>query len=89
LEILEEQVSDSLNLAEIVRDIDAGRPICVKVNWAGGGAHTLAIDGYHSALNMIAVDDPWYGASDVVLSVFQTAYQGSGTWTYTYRVSGD
>ena len=70
----------------ITREIDNNRPLCVRTQWEGGGGHFLAIDGYHEGLNMIAVDDPWFGASDVLLPVFQKKYLGSGTWTHSYRV---
>jgi hypothetical protein len=83
---LQSTSSGSASITEIAGQINANRPICVRIGWSGGGGHFLAIDGYNSAISMVAVDDPWYGASDVVLSVFQTAYQGSGSWTTTYRV---
>jgi len=70
----------------IMREIDNNCPLCVRVQWEGGGGHFLAIDGYHEGLNMIAVDDPWFGASDVLLPIFQRKYLGSGTWTHSYRV---
>jgi hypothetical protein len=73
-------------LADIMQEINASRPLCARIGWSGGGGHFVAIDGYNRDLGMIAVDDPWFGASDVVLSTFQTAYQGSGSWTHTYRV---
>lgn len=83
---LQSTSSGSANMTEIAGEINSNRPICVRIGWAGGGGHFLAIDGYNTAISMISVDDPWFGASDVVLSVFQTAYQGSGSWTTTYRV---
>jgi hypothetical protein len=70
-------------------EIDGGRPIGVRVDWAGGGAHAIAISGYlEGTVNFVAVADPWYGASDVAFSVFQGTYQGSGTWTETYYTRG-
>ena len=72
--------------SNIKREIDNNRPLCVRTQWKGGGGHALAIDGYHEGLNMIAVDDPWFGASDVLLPVFQRKYLGSGTWTNSYKV---
>ncbi|MCW4049621.1 MAG: C39 family peptidase [Candidatus Bathyarchaeota archaeon] len=74
------------NMSNIRQEIDNNRPLCIRVGWSGGGGHFLAIDGYNPGLSMVAVDDPWYGASDVSLSVLQTAYQGSGSWTHRYRV---
>jgi hypothetical protein len=73
-------------LADVTQEVNAGRPLCARIGWSGGGGHFLAIDGYNCELSTIAVDDPWFGASDVVLSTFQTAYQGSGSCTHTYLV---
>jgi hypothetical protein len=74
------------NLGHVMQAVEAGRPLCARVKWSDGGGHFLAIDGYNRDLDMIAVDDPWFGASDWVLSVFQTSYWGSGTWTDRYQV---
>ena len=71
---------------DVTQEINNNRPLCVRIGWSGGGGHFVAIDGYNKGLDMVAVDDPWYGASDVDLSVFQTSYQGSGSWTHSYRV---
>jgi hypothetical protein len=73
-------------MADVSQDVDIGRPLCVRIGWSGGGGHFVAIDGYHQGLDMVAVDDPWSGASDVSLATFQTAYLGSGSWTHSYRV---
>lgn len=74
------------SMQDITQEIDNNRPLCVRIGWSGGGGHFLAIDGYNKNLGMIAVDDPASGASDINLTVFQTAYQGSGSWTHSYRV---
>jgi Papain-like cysteine protease AvrRpt2 len=66
-------------------EVDAGRPIGIRVAWSGGGAHFLAIIGYlEDTQNYVAVDDPIYGKSDVTYDTLKTSYQGSGTWTHTY-----
>ena len=78
--------SVSENMTGIKIEIDKARPLCLRIGWSGGGGHLLAIDGYNTGLSMVAVDDPWYGASDIKLSVLKTAYQGGGTWTHTYWV---
>lgn len=72
--------------SSIKREIDSNRPLCVRVQWEGGGGHFLAIDGYHVGLNMVAIDDPWYGASDVSLPIFQSKYLGAGSWSHSYLV---
>ena len=73
-------------MTDVSQDVNISRPLCVRIGWSGGGGHAVAIDGYHRGLDMVAIDDPWYGASDVSLATFQTAYQGSGSWTHSYRV---
>ena len=35
---------------------------------------------------MVAVDDPISGQSDVSFETFKTQYNGSGSWTHTYKV---
>ena len=55
-----------------------------RTAWSGGGAHFLAIIGYRLRNDMLAVDDPWYGKSDVAYATFNSSYQGSGSWTHSY-----
>jgi hypothetical protein len=73
-------------LGDVSQEIDNNRPLCVRIGWNGGGGHFVALDGYNRTSNMVAVDDPFYGASDVDLAVFQSSYYGSGSWTHSYRV---
>jgi Papain-like cysteine protease AvrRpt2 len=73
--------------SEVVTELIADRPLGVRVAWAGGGAHFLAIGGYLSWFGLfesVHVEDPWYGPSDVAFSTLQSSYQGSGSWTNTY-----
>jgi len=70
------------SIEDILKEIENGNPICVRIGWHGGGGHAVAIEGYNYDLNMVAVEDPWYGSSDVTLDTFKNAYKGSGTWTH-------
>jgi hypothetical protein len=66
-------------------EIDAGRPLGIRVEWRGGGAHFLAAVGYlEDAVTYVAVDDPIYGKSDVTYDALNGAYQGLGIWTHSY-----
>jgi hypothetical protein len=66
-------------------EVDAGRPVGVRVSWSGGGAHFLAIIGYlEDVQNYVAVDDPIYGKSDARYDTMKSGYHGTGTWTDTY-----
>jgi hypothetical protein len=75
----------SSGVGEEPDEIQAGRPVCVRIGWSGGGGHFVVIEGYRYDLEQVAIDDPWHGASDVPVNTFRTAYQGSGSWTHTYR----
>jgi len=70
---------------EITGQLDLGRPLCLRVAWSGGGAHFLAAIGYNSQNSQIVhVDDPIYGPSDVSYATLAGSYQGTGTWTHSY-----
>lgn len=74
----------SSTFATVRTEINAGRPLGVRTAWSGGGAHFLCIIGYRVFEEMLAVDDPWYGKSDVDYATFGSSYQGSGSWTHSY-----
>lgn len=67
-------------------EIDAHRPLGVRVAWSGGGAHFLAVVGYlEGAVDYVAVDDPIYGKTDLAYDTLKTAYQSVGdSWTHSY-----
>ena len=72
--------------ASIRTEIDAGRPLGVRIGWSGGGGHFVVIEGYKPdpGSERVAVEDPWYGASDLALTAFTSSYQGTGSWTHSY-----
>ena len=81
---LDHMTGSSSTFAQVQTEITAGRPLCARTAWSGGGAHFLAIIGYRLLDEMLAVDDPWYGKSDVSYATFNSSYQGSGSWTHSY-----
>jgi Papain-like cysteine protease AvrRpt2 len=73
------------DLKGVRREIDEGRPVCIRIGWSGGGGHFIAIEGYRDDNASVAVEDPWHGSSDVPLAHFRSGrYQGTGRWTHTY-----
>lgn len=68
------------------REIDAGRPVCARIGWEGGGGHFVLITGYREAPegHLLDVEDPWTGSASVELDEFTQHYQTSGSWTHTY-----
>ncbi|MER6914562.1 papain-like cysteine protease family protein [Streptomyces sp. NPDC000594] len=78
-------VGTATSQVEIITEVGAGRPLCIRVQWSDGGGHFLSAIGYvDDADSVDIVDDPIYGRTFLLHSVLRTAYQGSGTWTHTY-----
>ncbi len=88
--------SGTLSFATVKSLINSGRPPCARQGWSGGGGHFMAIVCYFEGLlgqlagagstaRRLRISDPWYGDSVVDYSVFVSGYQGSGTWTHSYR----
>jgi hypothetical protein len=71
---------------DVVRtEIDGGRPLGVRIGWSGGGGHFVIVEGYKPCPEQrVAIDDPWYGASDLTYNAFVSSYQGTGSWTHSY-----
>ena len=80
---LNNMIGGTTSRDNLQRELRAGRPVCARTAWSGGGAHFVAITGYAPG-DLIEVDDPISGVSDVDYDVFTSAYLNSGTWTHTY-----
>ncbi|HTQ20660.1 papain-like cysteine protease family protein [Mycobacterium sp.] len=74
--------------AQIVEQIAVGRPPCIRITWAGGGAHFIGVSGCEPS-NMLWVNDPTVVGPTLVSRAALTGgnYQGSGTWADTYFTS--
>jgi hypothetical protein len=70
---------------QVTAEIDAGQPLGIRIVWSGGSAaHILAIAGYYTRHNMIALEDPLYGSSDADYDVFPASYQSGAVWAESY-----
>src|SRR5580704_4198524 len=61
---LKNQIVGSCDFTEIKTEIDGRRPVCVRIQWFGAGAHFVVICGYKvlaSGARTIEVADPFYG----------------------------
>ena len=86
-----QQKQGVLSFNEIREEIDAGRPICVRVGWNGGGGHFVVISGYDVLPKMgevVIIDDPQAGQSRLTYDAFLSRYRKSGSWTHTYPLKG-
>jgi hypothetical protein len=77
-------VASPLTMNQIRTEIDANRPIGVRIGWMNGGGHFITVRGY-SDQGVVDVQDPWYGASTVDYVTFVSRYHGFGKWTHSYR----
>lgn len=64
--------------------MDAIRPLAIRVGWQGGGGHFILISGIGEEQTMVAVQDPWFGPSYIKYNVLVEKYQGMGHWTHSY-----
>ena len=88
--------SGTLTFATVKSLINSTRPPCARQGWSGGGGHVMAIVCYFEGLlgllagagstaKRLRISDPWYGDSVVDYDVFVSGYQGTGSWTHSYR----
>jgi Papain-like cysteine protease AvrRpt2 len=77
-----------LQFSEIQDKLSANLPVCVRIGWANGGGHFVAIDGWFgSATNpQVNVADPLFDGGPWDYNEFVTAYMGNGQWTATFLV---
>ena len=73
----------------VKQQIDAGRPIAVRIAWSGnGGGHFVAITGYideEGTELKLDISDPETGLQTPWgFSQFKAAYEGNGTWDITF-----
>jgi len=69
----------------IAQSIDAGRPVCVCIQWPTGESHYAVIEGYAPRHEELAITDSLFGPSIHPYSAFPHAYQARdaiwrGTW---------
>jgi hypothetical protein len=71
---------------EVTREIDAGRPVCARIDWGDKTGHFVLITGYSETgdRRTLEVEDPWTGSASVELDEFTKRYQSRGTWSHTY-----
>lgn len=69
-------------------EIDAGRPLCVCIEWRTSGLHYLAVTGYHEHPAELRVDDPLHGLSIHRYEEFPGQYRATGAvWRNTIWTS--
>ena len=79
---------------DIRREINGKHPLCLRVQWNGGGAHFMTITGYIDddprpdgsvPIDRIGLADPTFNTvADIDYFDFPATYLGGGRWTDTY-----
>ena len=80
------RVDGRLSFEQLKREIDAGRPVGVRIRFQDSGqAHFTLIRGYRTEpAPMLAIDDPLYGESTWSFAEFVDNYRGAGVWRQSY-----
>lgn len=76
-----------LEFPDLRSELDAGRPVCARIEWNDGSAHYVVLYGYHvisSGTRTVEVADPWYPNSTQNFDFFPAFYHGGGEWTATF-----
>jgi hypothetical protein len=84
---LKQVVSRPLRFDELQRELDAGRPVCIRIGWDGGGGHFIVLTGYQvlsSGDQHVDVADPLYPDCTVDYDELTNAYHGDGQWTHSF-----
>lgn len=79
--------NEPASLANVMTEINSGRPISIAIWWNGGGGHNSAIDGYDNrtpSAPTIDIQDPWYGPSTQDFNSYPSTYNGGASWGNTY-----
>jgi hypothetical protein len=79
-------IDGPLFFADIVKEVDAKRPVCCRIKFAADNGHFNAIVGYDDAYDEVIVRDPLYTDTDGRLpyDTFVKNYHG-GRWDSSYR----
>lgn len=66
-------------------EINAERPVCLRIAWFTGGAHYVVIKGYNPRTGDLYVEDPLHGFSMIRYRDFPSKYhRAGGIWTETF-----
>jgi hypothetical protein len=89
-DVLDRMHKGAVDYDVIRREIDAGRPVGLRVEWSETNGtskgHFIVIEGYQSSGDeRVAVEDPQAGSFDLPFTTLtEGLYQGTGSWTHTY-----
>ncbi|WP_229891122.1 papain-like cysteine protease family protein [Streptomyces mashuensis] len=83
-------VSSALSFNDISTEVNASRPMGVRIGWNSGGGHMNVIYGFDERNNTIGVGDPWPDTQTYTWWNYNDyVSNGSFKWTHSrYRIQG-
>lgn len=87
---LDRAFAGSVSPADMAMELEADRPIGLRVGWRNGGGHFLAVCGMQAGARdyILQLSDPIFGVSVIEqTALLRGGYQsGGGSWTHSYIV---
>jgi hypothetical protein len=83
----DQPLNGPLRFERIRQEINANRPVCARIQWKGGGAHFIVIDGcteFDSGFRQVHVQDPDSGPGVVSYDELAYAYRLQGEWSHSF-----
>lgn len=76
-----------LTITQLASELAKPAPLGTRIGWSGGGGHFMVLRGrfVSGGVDYVSVADPWYGDSDVTYDNYRNRYQGTGSWTHSYK----
>jgi hypothetical protein len=71
------------DMAGILHELGAGRPLQLLIQWGAGNIHTILVSGYYAATQDLNVLDPYNGVTSASYDFLQSGY-GMGEWVGTF-----
>jgi hypothetical protein len=73
----------------VVEEVDAGNPLCARIEWPNGRGHFVALIGYARAGGRVAADevvvaDPHLGVTRWEYARFRKVYRHGGIWDESF-----
>jgi hypothetical protein len=77
----------AISLKDLVQQLVANRPVCMRIGWFGGGGHFPVVTGFDLDVAggpTIEIQDPIFGTSTQDFNTYPATYHGGGSWTDSY-----
>lgn len=75
----------SASRSTLQKELNAGRPVCARIKWLGGGAHFVVIVQFDAESDKVIVKDSSWDRREISYDQLRTNYgDDQGKWTDTF-----